>query len=60
MFIINVLFGRLDFVGKGFYNFRRIYKKYNFFYRDWLGGSCFGKDYITYSNKIKMIYNYMI
>lgn len=55
MYIINVLFGRLDFVGKGFYNFRRIYKKYNFFYRDWLGGSCFGKDYITYSNKIKMI-----
>lgn len=60
MYIINLPFGRLDFAGKGFHNLRRIHKKYNPLHRDWLGGSCFGKDYTTYSNKIKMTYNYMI
>lgn len=47
MYIINVPFGRLDFAGKGFHNLRRIHTKYNPLHRDWLGGSCFGKDYTT-------------
>lgn len=55
MYIINLPFGRLDFAGKGFHNLRRIHKKYNPLHRDWLGGSCFGKDYTTV-----MTYNYMI